>query len=61
MLPSASVALAVRLIVAGALKDAPLAGLVKLALGAPLAVTVMLTGLEVVVASVLSQALAVST
>ena len=62
MVPSLSVAVASMAIFAGAVKVAPLAGLVMLTVGDRLAdgLTVMLIGLEVVAAPELSVALAVS-
>ena len=54
MLPSLSVALAVIVILAGAVKVAPMTGLVMLTVGG--AFTVMFTGFEVVVAPRLSVA-----
>jgi hypothetical protein len=57
MLPSPSLALLVRVIVAGALKRAPFAGFKRLTTGGSL--TIMLTGFDVVVTPELSVTTAV--
>jgi hypothetical protein len=61
MVPSLSLALAVSVMLAGALKVAPPAGLVRLTLGGTLgALTVILTGVEVAVWSALFFLMAVA-